>query len=74
MDPDQTRPGQPGGLTQNKKMKDETTEKSVKSQIAKMIGKSGGLATYKKRGKAYMKKIGIKGATERWNKRSKKEE
>lgn len=43
------------------------------SSSASEIGRLGGLAVAKKRGKKYMKEIGKKGAIARWGQKSNKE-
>ena len=50
--------------------KKTTTEKP--RNIAAELGRRGGLAIAKKRGKKYMKSIGKKGADARWAKKIKK--
>lgn len=48
-------------------------EKNQSNKAAKFLGRRGGLATAKKRGKKYMKSIGRKGASARWAKKIKKQ-
>jgi len=52
------------------KMKRETTKKELKSMAAK-LGSFGGKSTFEKRGNAYMKKIGKRGAKARWSEKPK---
>ena len=46
--------------------------KNQPNKAAQTLGRRGGLAIAKKRGKKYMKSIGKKGADARWSKKIKK--
>jgi len=48
------------------------TQKQKKNQDAAALGRLGGQSVARKRGKAYMSKIGKKGAQARWGKKKKK--
>lgn len=50
-------------------MNKKNTTKQKRKSIASELGRRGGLAIVRKRGKKYMKKIGKLGAAARWGSR-----